>query len=87
MAGMTILLFPVSGPPLSHTFLVNSETHPEAARGCHGHQARVAAVESEYPAEGVGWRRVFWRQTEPGWRAGPATATQVAPCPSRVKWA
>lgn len=43
-----ILLSTVWGKPLSHSILVNSETHPEAAHSCHRHQARVAQVESEY---------------------------------------
>lgn len=34
--------------PRSHPVLVRSETRAEAARSCHGHQACLAEVESEY---------------------------------------
>lgn len=44
------MLLPVSGAR-SRPLLANAETHPEAARGRHGHQAHVAEVESECPAQ------------------------------------
>lgn len=84
---MTILLFPVSGPPLSHAFLVNSETHPEAACGCHSHQARVAAVESEYQAQGAGLAAGTLVPGGAGWECRPRHCNTGGPSSSRVKWA
>lgn len=84
---------PCLGKPFSHSFLVNSETRPEAAYGCHGHQACLAEVESEYLTQKVrvgsgcpgasksqGGQWVLWCQKDPGRNLGPATAKCMAPC-------